>query len=1302
MFTKNWSRRILLSLTIIVSVAFLTPSVHAAVSLADLERQVLQLQEALKQLQAKRAPKVLGISNVSYARTIYVDANLSGNCSGNYSIANRNCSGSNGDAYPTIGAAVKVLTPGTEIKVRAGTYRESISMPSGLGGTATNQIGISGYGSERPTLSGASVVSNIAAWQPCTAAACGNNPNWANMYYAKLPASMFSNVAMPQLMENGQKLAVASYPKLSDPSKEYTSDLWPVDAGSVGRSDGFTSTRLTESNGYWDGAEMRFWLHAANNYIVGQRVGTYSNGEVLFASPLSKAISKGSQIDAFMFVNSLKDKVMSKPGEYVFTRTPDANNEHTVYVWPTNKANLNSIEIAHRNVGIVFVPSYFNFSQFAVTAYNGDTSRSGGIAHPKGTARSNVTIDDVIFSNINAPSSAALNISSVDDLTVSNSKALNILADTRGFFSSSASRVKFLNNEVKVVGSSAMAFFTVVDGVMEGNYVSDYTSTHGNAYTCYINCKNVLIKNNRAYDTGRIMLAINDGIDMKIIGNVFDGNDNPELSSSFIAIRSGAQGTNYVLNNAFLRMPGDTAFSLANQAAGVTFVVKNNIIDGSTNQFNTAGVDASNNLWTGFAWNQTSSRGWTAKPTDKTETNLSKLFSQYNGSYSLAAGSPTIDAGFDTRAMVSSVAGVSAHTSLGGASRPLGAYDIGPLEAGSGTVPPPTTPAPTLTISAAPTSITSGSSATLTWTATNATTCTASGAWTGSKSTSGSQSTGALSTTGTQTFTLTCTGAGGSVTQSTNVSVTATTPTTPAPTVTLTAAPTTLTTSNSATLTWSSTNATSCTASGAWTGTKTTSGTGSTGALTTTGTKTFTLTCIGAGGSGTATAVVTVTAPTITDTDKDGVADTTDNCSLIANATQANYDGDTQGDACDSDDDNDGILDTNEKSGCTLNPATTCGAVPPVTSVFTAGTRIQTKDIVNVRSTNMATVLGTQPVGSVGTVQTGTPIASNGYTYIPVNFDSGIDGMVADEFLATYTPPTITDTDKDGVADTTDNCSLIANATQANYDGDTQGDACDSDDDNDGILDTNEKSGCALNPATTCGTTTGGGSGGGSGGSGDETPAPTLTLSATPNPLLAGSKAVVSWSTTDAKKCSASGNWSGTKSTRGSFSETFTTNQTFTLTCTGTGGTVTQTVTVVVNGTGTSGDGEPTEPVKPTTGNKRVVATDNLNVRSTANGEKIGVQPKGAKGTQTGTTVAAGEYTWTYVNFDAAADGYVVTNYLTNETTTVAPTVISPTTVSTQPSTQLLTEAERQAKMAELLKQITKLQALLAALKSTN
>jgi hypothetical protein len=83
-------------------------------------------------------------------------------------------------------------------------------------------------------------------------------------------------------------------------------------------------------------------------------------------------------------------------------------------------------------------------------------------------------------------------------------------------------------------------------------------------------------------------------------------------------------------------------------------------------------------------------------------------------------------------------------------------------------------PPPVVTISAAPTSITTGQSTTLTWSATNATSCTAAGGWSGTKAVSGTQSTDSL--TANATFEIDCVGPGGRDDASVTVTVNAATP----------------------------------------------------------------------------------------------------------------------------------------------------------------------------------------------------------------------------------------------------------------------------------------------------------------------------------------------------------------------------------------------------------------------------------------------------------------------------------------------------------------------------------------------
>lgn len=79
-------------------------------------------------------------------------------------------------------------------------------------------------------------------------------------------------------------------------------------------------------------------------------------------------------------------------------------------------------------------------------------------------------------------------------------------------------------------------------------------------------------------------------------------------------------------------------------------------------------------------------------------------------------------------------------------------------------------------------------------------------------------------------------------------------------------------------------------------------------------------------------------------------------------------------------------------------------------------------------------------------------------------------------------------------------------------------------------------------------------------------PAPTVSLSASPSTVSAGQASTLTWNSTNAGSCDASGAWSGAQATAGSTS-TGALNQTstYTLTCTGSGGSTAASTTVTVS-----------------------------------------------------------------------------------------------------------------------------------------
>jgi len=190
------------------------------------------------------------------------------------------------------------------------------------------------------------------------------------------------------------------------------------------------------------------------------------------------------------------------------------------------------------------------------------------------------------------------------------------------------------------------------------------------------------------------------------------------------------------------------------------------------------------------------------------------------------------------------------------------------------------------------------------------------------------------------------------------------------------------------------------------------------------------------------------------DCDNDTVFDLTDNCLLVANPNQLDTDGDRIGDACDPDDDNDGILDVNEvASACRLSAD--CDDDGHNDSedncpVDANGDQLDTD--------------GDQLGDACDADDDNDNVLDINEAAEPCQIEQDCDGDLINDDRDVF-PLNFAewqDSDRDGYGDNSDNCLLAANPSQLDTDNDNTGDVCDSDDDNDGVLDIAEADGCRL------------------------------------------------------------------------------------------------------------------------------------------------------------------------------------------------------------------------------------------------
>jgi hypothetical protein len=423
--------------------------------------------------------------------------------------------------------------------------------------------------------------------------------------------------------------------------------------------------------------------------------------------------------------------------------------------------------------------------------------------------------------------------------------------------------------------------------------------------------------------------------------------------------------------------------------------------------------------------------------------------------------------------------------------------------------------------------------------------------------------------------------------------------TTPTPTVTVSVNPQVVTPGGTSTITWTTTNATSCEASGSWSGTEpANNATGvTTAALTTVGTYTYALTCTGPGGSGSGSQQIFVGA---------------------VGAPAVNL---------------------------TITPA----AIQPGDSATVTWSSTNSTSCTATGGTGSDGWSGTLAIQNATGLNTGAIATAGQYSYTLTCAGPGGTGSASQNLTvatsAPPAPPAITFSANPTLLAPGGSITLTWNAANATSCTASGGSGSDNWTGTEPVT----SSGTVVGPIATAGnytyTLTCTGNGGTNSQSANvlvtsSTTPPTVTvdMSVSPQTITAGQSAVLSWTSTNAASCLASGSWSGAEPTTGSAISTGTLSTaglySYTLACTGPAGSASSTATVTVNPAAAAVTNFAANPTTIPTGQSTSLSWATTDATScTAGGGTgsdgwTGSEPTSSSGQSVGPFATAGNYTY--------------------------------------------------------------------------
>lgn len=559
-----------------------------------------------------------------------------------------------GDDQATGVPAVTTLGPGCSVYFRGGVvYRGSITIPAS--GSLNYPVTYSGNRWPSGTKAIFDGGDAITGWTKCSSAAeCGGNTNYNNIYYAYLSSTV--DPLSINLHEYNTTTSTDDFLWMSqdpNPSDFYFYDTY-TEFMEMTQSQ-FTLTSITDAS-YFTQSDLTdsyllIWIYP--NTVETRRILTYntSTHTVTFDDLGDVAKYSDGRNQYYALFNS--PHAIDTAGEYFISTTPDTNSKLKILLWPRSTSNLDSrITYSTRQWGInIDACNNIVVEGFSIIKYSGSSLRDGvGIGCITSTAdkKSNIVIkDNYIAHNRKGGSSAGYGgvfLSKCSNVLVQN----NTIEDNprvAGIFFSGGSSITARGNTVKKSGATSIRFYTVDYGVVEGNTIRDSKGSHANGMTFYVACNNILIANNKVF-TSNNPITFQDSGNLYFFNNLVDGGDTTNVVCEWINTSRGPwnYGTISFINNTFVRAKSNAAVQLNELNTRNRYYMINNIIDGEITGTN---VKRFNNLYTGTSWYQIKS-DYIWGDGEFVIEDINSIFTDASTTdFSLLSASPAINKGVD-------------------------------------------------------------------------------------------------------------------------------------------------------------------------------------------------------------------------------------------------------------------------------------------------------------------------------------------------------------------------------------------------------------------------------------------------------------------------------------------------------------------------------------------------------------------------------------------------------------------------------------------------------------------------------